>query len=309
MSYFRTRNQEISIKIRPTEASSDILFNRSEDFYKEITSFLMQKYPEQFKTFLQEKVGIDFFTKKILFNENFSFVKFGDGELICMIGAIGKNCDDHPYSKRLGRLLEESFVKLLKLYNDTYLAEWIDNLVKTRENYINANGLKPKFADYECFLTLDENLKDKKLLNFYKLIKNSKRNKIFVGPKKLRPVVEMLNIDKFVEVPIIDAFSSYDSVLKDLINYEVKNDNIYIFCCSMMSCVLCSDLKEINQNITLLDIGSGFDPIFSEKTRPKQPTIEKCLEYYKDIIPSSFKVKKTKNAVGKLNKSLSKLMK
>ena len=69
MSYFRTRNQEISIKIRPTEASSDILFNRSEDFYKEITSFLMQKYPEQFKTFLQEKVGIDFFTKKILFNE------------------------------------------------------------------------------------------------------------------------------------------------------------------------------------------------------------------------------------------------
>ena len=76
----------------------------------------------------------------------------------------------------------------------------------------------------------------------------------------------------------------------------------------MMSCVLCSDLKEINKNITLLDIGSGFDPIFSEKTRPKQPTIEKCLEYYKDIIPSSFKVKKTKSAVGKLNKSLSKLM-
>ena len=132
MSYFRTRNQEISIKIRPTEASSDILFNRSEDLYKEITSFLMQKYPEKFNTFLQEKVGIDFFTKKILFNENFSFVKFGDGELICMIGAIGKNCDHHPYSKRLGRLLEESFVNLLRLYNNTYLAEWIDNLVKTR---------------------------------------------------------------------------------------------------------------------------------------------------------------------------------
>ena len=41
----------------------------------------------------------------------------------------------------------------------------------------NVNGLKPKFADYECFLTLKENLSDKKLLNFYKLIKNTKRKK------------------------------------------------------------------------------------------------------------------------------------
>ena len=47
---------------------------------------------------------------------------------------------------------------------------------------------------------------DKKLLNFYKLIKNSKRKKIFVGPKKLKPVVEMLNIDNFVEVPISKCF-------------------------------------------------------------------------------------------------------
>ena len=49
----------------------------------------------------------------------------------------------------------------------------------------------------------------------------------------------------------------------------------------MMSCLLCSDLKEINKKITLLDIGSGFDPIFGEKTRPKQPSAEKCFMYYK----------------------------
>ena len=82
--------------------------------------------------------------------------------------------------KILAKELEISFVKLLKFYDDVYLAEWIDNLVKTRESYINVNGLKPKFADYECFLTLKENLSDKKLLNFYTLIKNTKRKKIFV---------------------------------------------------------------------------------------------------------------------------------
>ena len=39
-----------------------------------------------------------------------------------MIGGTGKNCDDHPYSKKLGSLLEQSFVKLLRNYDDVYLA-------------------------------------------------------------------------------------------------------------------------------------------------------------------------------------------
>ena len=50
-----------------------------------------------------------------------------------MIGGIGENCDNHPYTEKLGKLLEISFVKLLRDYNDVYLAEWVDNLVKTRE--------------------------------------------------------------------------------------------------------------------------------------------------------------------------------
>ena len=66
--------------------------------------------------------------------------------------------------------------------------------------------------------------------------------------------------------------------------------------------LLCSDLKEINKKITLLDIGSGFDPIFSEKTRPKQPSAEKCFEYYKKILPSNYKFKKSSHAINSLNK-------
>ena len=72
----------------------------------------------------------------------------------------------------------------------------------------------------------------------------------------------------------------------------------------MMSCLICSDLKEINNKITLLDIGSGFDPIFSQKTRPKQPSAEKCFEYYKDILPSGYKFKKSSHALNSINKML-----
>jgi hypothetical protein len=304
MTYTRVRNQELSITFKPTSSLSDTLFSNSNELFKDIEELLKKKYPDEFFIKSQEKVGIDFFTKKLIYGENFTFVKYGDGEIICMIGGTGKNCDDHPYSKKLGSLLEQSFVKLLRNYNDVYLAEWVDNLVKTRESYVNTNKLNPKFADYECFLTLDENMNDKKLVKFYQLIKNSKRKKIFVGPKKLKEVSGMLNLDEFIEVPLIDAFSKYDEVLKKLLNLGVEDDNIYILCCSMMSCLICSDLKEINNNITLLDIGSGFDPIFGEKTRPKQPSAEKCFKYYEEILPKDYKFNKTSHAINSLNKML-----
>ena len=304
MTYTRMRNQELSIKIKPTNSSSNILYE-PEFIFRDVKQYLEKKYPNELLIDSQEKAGIDFFTKKILNNENFTFVKYGDGEILCMIGGVGENCDHHPYSEKLGKELEKSFVKLLKLYDDVYLAEWVDNLVKTRESYINVNGLKPRFADYECFLTLKENLNDKKLLNFYTLIKNTKRKKIFIGPKKLKKVTKMLDIDNFVEVPLINAFSSYDRVMNELVQIGVNDNNIYILCCSMMSCLICSDLKEMNKKITLLDVGSGLDPIFGEKTRPKQPSEEECFQYYKDLLPENHNFQKKKNAIRLLNSTSS----
>ena len=302
MTYTRIANQELSIKIKPTNSASNILYEH--DFiFKDVKQYLEKKYPNELLIDSQEKVGIDFFTKKMLNNENFTFVKYGDGEIICMIGGKGENCDHHPYSEKLKKELEKSFVKLLRFYDDVYLAEWVDNLVKTRESYINVNGLKPKFADYECFLTLKENINNKKLLNFYTLLKNTKRKKIFVGPKKLKKVTTMLGIDNFVEVPIINAFSDYDRVMDELVHIEVNDNNIYILCCSMMSCLICSDLKEINKKITLLDVGSGLDPIFGEKTRPKQPSEEECFEYFRDLLPKNHNFDKKQKAVTLLNNS------
>ena len=300
----RTRNQEILIKINPKIDTSNLLFDSSDSIYKEIKNFLEKKYPEEFHLNKREKVGIDFFTKKFLLNENFTFVKYGDGELICMIGGKGENCDYHPYSDKLKDELIKSFSNLFKNFDDVYLAEWEDNLIKTREEFISSNGFEPKYADYECFLTLDSNIKDSKLLDFYKLLKNSKRKKIFVGPKKLISVKEMLNIDEFLNVPIINAYSEYDRVVDELKNIKVEKDNIYILCCSMMSCVVCSDLKKLNPQITILDIGSGFDPIFGVKTRPKQPSSVSCFNYFRELIPANYVYEKSKHALNMLNKSL-----
>ena len=114
----------------------------------------------------------------------------------------------------------------------------------------------------------------------------------------------MLDVDKFVNVPIIDAYSEYKRVMEEITKFGVDNDNIYLLCCSMMSCVVCSDLKELNPNITILDIGSGFDPIFGVKTRPKQPTAINCYNYYREILPKQYAYEQVKHAMNSLNRTL-----
>ena len=73
MTYRRIRNQELSIKIKPTNSSSNILYEP--DFiFNDVKQYLEKKYPDELLIDSQEKVGIDFFTKKILNNEKYSLV-------------------------------------------------------------------------------------------------------------------------------------------------------------------------------------------------------------------------------------------
>ena len=296
----RTFDHEITLTLKPKNNSNELFFNHSEKILKEIENHIEEKYKDQILLTKFEKTGIEYFTQKIEDNENFTFVKYGDGELLCMLGAKGENCDFHPYSERLSKLLQISFATLLSK-SQIFLADWKDNLIDARDSYISMYNLKPKFADYDCFLSIEDNMKTDKLLNFYSLIKNSSRKKIFIGPEKLSGVIEMLEMDQHIKVPFVNAFSEYDQIKQQLVQ-TIEDDAIYIYCCSMMSCVLINDLVNLNSNITNLDVGSGFDAIFSDKSRPKQPSKEKAHSYYKTILPENLFRKKIDIAKSILSK-------
>ena len=180
----RVFNQEMKFLIKPNEKNKIFFMQNDKSIEERILKLLKDEFKDVLEVSSQMKFGIEYFSEKFKKNENFTFVKYGDGELLCMLGAKGENCDFHPYTPRLGELLKESFGKLLK-FNDVYLADWKDNLIDVRDMFIKSNKLSPKFADYDCFLTVHENIKDSKLINFYKLVKDSKRKKIFVGPNHL----------------------------------------------------------------------------------------------------------------------------
>jgi len=195
---------------------------------------------------------LDTYIENIKNNVNFSFTKRGDGELACMRGDKGANCDSHPYTRELGDRLKEAFEFMEGKAN---IAEWVDQV------------------NFNMFLHRTDNDLEK-VREFWKTVKISKRKKIFVGPERLAGVINMLNIDEFIEIPLINTFENMPSM-----NCP-ENDSIYIFSCGMPAKVLIVDMLKGNKNITCIDAGSSFDPIFIGKTRTEQADKETLRRLY-----------------------------
>jgi hypothetical protein len=207
------------------------------------------------------------FREMIEKNKNFSFVKQGDGEIFCMKGYVGSNCDGHPYSPELGKALTDAYT----LFND------LDNCYVTKWAEFDIPGFYPRSkgnVDGDTFLHNDINHNK---FDFFKSLKESKRKKVFIGPIRLLEVIKFLKIDQFVEIPLVNSFS-YDFKI------EPEDNAIYLFSAGMPAKVWIAKLIRSNPNITCIDIGSGFDPIFVGYTRTRQASMESLKRVYKPLL-------------------------
>jgi hypothetical protein len=206
--------------------------------------------------------------------KDFVFVKMGDGEMSAMLGVVGANCDGQPYSKKLGDALRDAYKRIGKL-NNVQITRWKLGMEKNIEFF-------EKELDIEC--TADHDLLLNRVggltpyhYNFWKAIKESKRHKIFVGPKRLDGVIKFLNIDKFVEIPEKDSFSA-----KPII--PVTENSIVLFSAGMASKVWIGDCVKSCSKATYIDCGSAFDPIFVGKTRTQQMDQQALLDFYAGLL-------------------------
>ena len=255
-----------------------------------------RQYPvEYFNSMLKEPIVE--MTNKIINKDNFSLVRFGDGEFFCMLKNNGHNCDKHPYSSELGDKLISSFNYLKKLEN-VYFGEWGDQPgsfgtpqnVAPQKNYNN-----PVFKyQLELFENIDLRLVNFEILQnntlfeeklvFYKTIKESNRKKIYVGPyTKLKGLEKFLNLHSFITIPEVNSFQEYDKILK-LIKDEIEDNCIVLFSAGMPCECYIHEILKLNEKITCLDIGSGFDSLFHGITREGQLDTDIVKNFYKELL-------------------------
>ena len=200
----------------------------------------------------------------------------------------GSNCDGHEYSKKMGKELIKSLIYLSKK-SEIYFPKWFSKQIDC-ENYffwkkiIEDNNLIINYIEpFNILLTYPFNLENENLLNFYLSIKKSNNNKILIGPDRLFGAKDSLKISHHIKIPLINAYNSFDNIYKDVENF-IENDLIILMCVGMMSPILSKNLLQLNLKLTILDFGSGLDPIFYGNTRHGQSSTTEVKNYFKKIL-------------------------
>lgn len=237
----------------------------------------------------EEKYIAEAFSKLIEQNTNFIFTKFGDGEYACMNFHPGKNCDNDTYTQWLGSYLIDSF-KHLSTKENVFLGKWHDNNMVEFFNRISPIQ-KVNWVHYHSVMNASpvdggdyfDSFSNKALFNLVKSIRNSDRKKIIVSNVNNKKLKDIFNADVFIEVSSQNWSSNYESYENNVLA-EIEDSCILITAAGMCSKVLISNMSKKNENITCIDLGSGFDLLATGvKSRPWRHSYADELEYYQDL--------------------------
>jgi hypothetical protein len=207
----------------------------------------------------REPLTLESLTSWIKTGTNFIFEKRGDGELDCLKGKQGKNCDGQSYTPELKAALASAYAgleNLSKVYPRCFIVEWGDP-----------------------FSILHQQPNDKaKIRSFWLAVALCHRPKVFIGPERLIPVIQFLHTSLYIGVPSTEAYSA-DWLVRPALIKALSKDSIFIFSSGLASKVWCNAIA--SSEITVIDAGSAFDPLFVGTTRTMQWSPEECRNLYK----------------------------
>lgn len=220
-------------------------------------------------------LSIKTFKEKILTNENFIFVKRGDGEVFCMQGQVGENCDNHPYSIELANELIWAYQTLEERHA----------IIVDFENQ----------KDYNIFLhRVDNNVIE--VVDFFTAIRTSGRPIVFIRPNKLVDMDGILcgGINRYPTVINVYEKNAYREIQYYISQIPSIRNAIYLFCAGMPAKVMIAEMVLKNPEATYIDCGSSFDPI-NGTSRTFQISKEEFLNLYRQFTIEPHRLKNILN--------------
>jgi hypothetical protein len=176
---------------------------------------------------------------------DFKFARFGDGELNCMTGSQGQNCDGHRYFPELGARLrqaierEPDYMVGIQPLSVLHLPHIVEAYFAAFKTLYNADVLHSASIDGQ-------------LPSFFRALEG--RRIILCGPAHLATLFEG---GVHIVVPGRDCWLEYTKI-KEQLESHLIHACVVLLCCAMMSEVLIHDLRDYP--CTMIDCGSVFDP-------------------------------------------------
>ena len=174
--------------------------------------------------------------------QKFKFARYGDGEINCMDGKQGQNCDGHKYFPDLGERLKKT------LKNPDYMIGIQPLSVSHLPNSVNKYFSKiDQLYDADAIHSASI---DGRMVELFDAI--SERYIILVGPSHLMNVFNSVHI----VIPDKNCWLNYKEI-KEQLDFHIEGsiNPVVVLCCGMMAEVLISEI-----DCTAIDVGSAFDP-------------------------------------------------
>ena len=182
----------------------------------------------------------------------FAFVRYGDGELNCMMGCVGANTKcEHKYSPELAKALKHAMVA----EKDYHIGMMVNVLAGNEYSSKLARELAEKLPICSS-LILHHASGRGKLAAFFKAVGPV----VMVGPRHMSGMAPWLNITRHVEIPDRNCWEKTEKIIPQLTSGET-----YLFVASMPAKVWIREAWD--KKTTLIDIGSVFDPYVGIKSR------------------------------------------
>jgi len=187
-------------------------------------------------------------------NKPFKFARYGDGEIYCMNGKQGHNCDQHIYFPDLGRALRQSieapnYMVGIQPLSVSHIPERVEQYFGHIENLYNADVLHN--ASIAGKLSKFDKALDGKYL-------------IIVGPPHLSTLFSLDCVH--IVISPINCWLEYEQIRQQIeFHIDGVNNAVVLLAASMMSEVIISYFEEYPH--TFIDVGSVFDPYCGVKSR------------------------------------------
>lgn len=197
--------------------------------------------------------------------ESFSFSRYWDGEMACIVGRTGKNVDSCDYTPELRTALISTLVNNKPYYHAIFFPTWHRGTVHLRRQFeegLLVSKCKVIWHDATMFQKAFE------LGSFYPVIKSlKKRNCVLIGGEHLRPVTDLLGLKAFVETPRKNAYEKHVEIEQRICELATGLEQpVFIFCTGMASNCMIDDLYG-TIDATMIDMGSVWDAALKLRTR------------------------------------------
>jgi len=223
------------------------------------------------------KLSLDTIIERIRDNDTFAFSRWGDGEWSCILGADGANCDGHKYYRSLG--IELASVLVCNPEYFTGMQPMAMRIMGGRiKQWLDEMGIKRGWCNADVIHEASENGEMDKFFTClnrcnWHLVSSFTRREL----EQLPLIIKSENIN----VPFNNAWAQYPAI-KGLVLHRAEIANkgdVILFCAGMMSKVLIDDVHKLyGSKLTLIDIGSAFDPYAKRVTRNYHVKVADRLE-------------------------------